>query len=115
MTLAEKVTQAVRKASGRPPARLLTVKSAWYLTPNMIRVVFVGPELEGFPEGREGGNCKLMFPEVGETKDSFADRLAKGPAPVRRTQHRSALGATEQSQAETYRAGVFFVSRKVRC
>ncbi len=85
MTLAEKVTQAVRKASGRPPARLLTVKSAWHLTPNMIRVVFAGPELEGFPEGCEGGNCKLMFPEVSETKDSFADRLAKGPAPVRRT------------------------------
>ena len=44
--------------------RILTVKNAWYLTPNMIRVVFAGPELDGFPEGREGGNCKLLIPNV---------------------------------------------------
>jgi len=85
MSMMSKMSQAVRKASGRPAARLLTVKAAWYLTPNMIRVVFAGPELDGFPEGREGGNCKLMFPEANETKDNFAKRLAGGPAPVRRT------------------------------
>jgi NADPH-dependent ferric siderophore reductase len=85
MTILSKVAQAARKATGRPGPRILTVKEAWYLTPNMIRVVFAGPELEGFPEGREGGNCKLMIPEVDETKSSFADRLRNGPAPVRRT------------------------------
>lgn len=85
MTLLSKVAQAARKVAGKPAARLLTVKKAWYLTPNMIRVVFSGPELDGLPKGREGGNCKLMIPEVGEGKDSFADRLVNGPSPMRRT------------------------------
>ncbi|MEL6508756.1 MAG: siderophore-interacting protein [Pseudomonadota bacterium] len=85
MALLSKVAQVARKAVGRSGPRLLTVKEAWRLTPNMIRVVFAGPELAGFPEGREGGNCKLMIPDVGETKDGFADRLQNGPAPVRRT------------------------------
>jgi len=79
------VKQAVRKVSGRGAPRLLKVSKAWYLTPNMIRVTFSGPELEGFPEGREGGNCKLMIPEPGESVDSFSTRLLKGPAPQRRT------------------------------
>lgn len=56
MTILSKVTQAARKAVGRPGPRRLTVKEAWFLTPNMIRVVFAGPELAGFPLGREGGN-----------------------------------------------------------
>jgi len=51
----------------------------------MIRVTFAGPELEGFPEGREGGNCKLMLPEANESRDVFAKRLVDGPRPVRRT------------------------------
>ena len=85
MTLLSKVTQAARKAVGRPGPRLLTVKKAWFLTPNMVRVVFAGPELAGFPEGREGGNCKLMIPDIGEAKDEFAARLQSGPPPVKRT------------------------------
>lgn len=85
MTILSKVTQVARKVAGRPSPRLLTVKEAWRLTPNMIRVVFAGPELAGFPEGREGGNCKLMIPDVGEARDNFAARLQNGPPPVRRT------------------------------
>ena len=85
MTILSKVKQVVQNASGRPTARLLTVKEAFNLTPNMIRVVFSGPELVGFLPGREGGNCKLMIPNVGEAKDSFADRLINGPSPLRRT------------------------------
>jgi len=85
MTLTSKVAQAERKLTGRPVPRVLVVKDAWYLTPNMIRVVFVGPELDGFPSGRDGGNCKLMIPESGETKDHFIERLSSGPPPVRRT------------------------------
>lgn len=73
------------KRNKRPTPRLLTVKRAWYLTPNMIRVTFAGPELSGFPEGREGANCKLMIPEPGEGREDFAHRLENGPAPVRRT------------------------------
>lgn len=51
----------------------------------MIRVVFSGPELAGFPEDREGANCKLMIPAPGETRKNFANRLSNGPAPIRRT------------------------------
>ncbi len=96
MTLISKVAKAARQAVGRPGPRLLTVKEAFYLTPNMIRVVFAGPELDGFPEGREGGNCKLMIPDVGETRDSFAARLQAGPPPIRRTYTVRAFDAARQ-------------------
>jgi len=85
MSILSKAKDTLRKATGCPGPRLLTVKRAWRLTPNMIRVTIAGPELAGFPEGREGGNCKLMLPEPGESRESFADRLVSGPAPVRRT------------------------------
>lgn len=85
MTVLSGIKKAVRKVTGRPNPRLLSVKEAWRLTPNMVRVVFAGPELEGFPEGRDGGNCKLMLPEAGESREQFAQRLSDGPPPVRRT------------------------------
>ncbi|MFV0475692.1 MAG: siderophore-interacting protein [Pikeienuella sp.] len=69
----------------RPLPRILTVKQALRLTPNMIRVTFSGPELDGFPEGREGANCKIMLPEPEESREGFAARMADGPAPARRT------------------------------
>ena len=69
----------------KKPPRVLSVKDAWYLTPNMIRVVFAGPELVGFPSGRDGGNCKLMIPDVGESKAQFLERLQNGPPPLKRT------------------------------
>ncbi len=85
MALPATMRKQGNKNAGRAGPRLLSVKTAWRLTPNMIRVVFAGPELAGFPEGREGANCKLMIPEPNETKDRFAERLKIGPAPVRRT------------------------------
>lgn len=85
MNILKSVSKTLRAAAGRPVPRLLTVKKAWHLTPNMIRVTFAGPELAGFPTGREGGNCKLLIPEPGETHAAFAKRLEGGPAPVRRT------------------------------
>lgn len=69
----------------KPSPRLLTVKSAEFLTPNMRRITFAGPELEGIPQDRAGGNCKIMLPESDETREAFADRLINGPPPVRRT------------------------------
>ncbi|WP_422022226.1 siderophore-interacting protein [Roseibium sp.] len=51
--------------------RFLTVKSAVYLSPHMIRVTFAGPELEGFPLGQEGANCKLVLPRDGERREDF--------------------------------------------
>ncbi len=84
MALLNGLKKATRKITGRSTL-ILTVKEAWYLTPNMIRVVFAGPELNGFPEGREGGNCKLMLPEPDENRQDFTERLTDGPAPARRT------------------------------
>lgn len=85
MSVLTGLTTAARKVAGRPGPRLLRVSDVQRITPHMIRVIFAGPELEGFPEGRDGGNCKLMLPEPGETHDAFAARLANGPAPERRT------------------------------
>ncbi|WP_299817254.1 siderophore-interacting protein [uncultured Roseibium sp.] len=51
--------------------RVLTVRRADYLSPNMIRVTFAGPELEGFPPGHEGANCKLILPREGESREEF--------------------------------------------
>ncbi|MEL6793081.1 MAG: siderophore-interacting protein, partial [Pseudomonadota bacterium] len=85
MTSTAEIAKPERKAAGKPPPRLLTVESAWRLTPNMIRVVFAGPELDGFPTGRDGGNCKLMLPNVGESRSDVAERFLNGPPPVRRT------------------------------
>ncbi len=104
MTLVSKVTQVARKMAGRSGPRLLSVKDAWRLTPNMIRVVFAGPELAGFPEGREGGNCKLMIPDINEAKESFAARLQNGPTPVRRTY------TVRQFVAETQELTIDFVA-----
>lgn len=85
MGLISGLKQVVQQVAKRPGPRVLTVQSAGRLTPNMIRVVFAGPELDGFPEGRAGGNCKLLIPEPGEDRDRFIARLADGPAPVKRT------------------------------
>ena len=85
MTLTTKVTITVPYTTSRPTPRILTVKEARYLTPNMIRVMFSGPELDGFPSESEGGNCKLLIPEISETKDQFVERLCNGSPPIRRT------------------------------
>lgn len=71
--------------AARPGPRLLNVSKACYLTPNMIRVTFGGPELQSIPKDRAGGNCKLMLPDSGQSIDEFADQLANGPKPTTRT------------------------------
>lgn len=58
-----------RRPRSRP--RILTVRSARYLSPNFIRVTFAGPELEGFPEDHEGANCKILLPREGESREAF--------------------------------------------
>jgi NADPH-dependent ferric siderophore reductase len=77
--------KAALRTIGPSGPRLLTVKAAWRLTPNMIRVTFAGPELAGFPEGREGGNCKLLIPDHDESREHFAARLSVGQSLVKRT------------------------------
>ena len=64
--------------------RILRVKKAVYLTPNMIRVTFSGSELEGIPSGREGGNCKLTLPDNEQSQEEFVEQLQQGAKfPVR--------------------------------
>lgn len=58
--------------------RFLTVKQARYLTPNMIRVTFSGPELAEFPLGREGANCKLVLPDPDDSRAAFEALFADG-------------------------------------
>lgn len=65
--------------------RLITVKRAGRLTQNMIRVTFAGDQLSGFPAGREGGNCKIMLPADGQSREEFGLQLESGPKPVTRT------------------------------
>ncbi|MEM7291605.1 MAG: siderophore-interacting protein [Pseudomonadota bacterium] len=78
------ISNIAKKLTKRSP-RLLTVKRASRITPNMIRVTFSGPELVDFPTGREGGNCKIMLPQEGQDRASFAQQLNDGPKPVTRT------------------------------
>ncbi len=85
MTIVNSNRSMAPKMPGRTSPRLLTVKSSRYLTPNMIRVTFSGPELHGFPIGREGANCKLLLPEHGESRDAFQARLINGTKLVKRT------------------------------
>lgn len=58
--------------------RILRVKHVHYLTPNMIRVTFSGPELKGIPKGREGGNCKLTIPNENQCYEDFVEDLKQG-------------------------------------
>ncbi|MEM6985948.1 MAG: siderophore-interacting protein [Pseudomonadota bacterium] len=74
-----------RQAPKARSARILTVKTARHLTPNMIRVTLIGDDLAGFPEGCEGGNCKLVLPDLGETLADFTARVAAGESLVHRT------------------------------
>ncbi|WP_428649803.1 siderophore-interacting protein [Roseibium sp.] len=61
--------------------KIFTVRTSRYLSPHMIRVTFAGPELEGFPEGHEGANCKLVLPREGESREDFDAHFGpEGPA-----------------------------------
>lgn len=72
-------------AQKKPAPRILTVKDAFYLTPNMIRVTFQGPELAGIYAGCAGANCKIFLPEIGQSRADFEARFVDGPPPVKRT------------------------------
>jgi len=48
----------------KSPPRTVTVMSVSDVTPHMRRIVFGGPDLADFPQGREGGYIKLIFPDA---------------------------------------------------
>ncbi|MEP5759942.1 MAG: siderophore-interacting protein [Litoreibacter sp.] len=68
----------------RPP-RLLSVGDVWHLTPNMIRVTLVGPDIHDMAAGCEGAHCKIFLPSEGQSYQSFSDQLRDGPRPIVRT------------------------------
>lgn len=58
--------------------RFLTVQSARYLTPNMVRVTLSGEDLEDLPTGIEGAHCKLGFPKAGQERADFEAAYENG-------------------------------------
>ena len=67
------------------PPRVLFVKEAYRLTPNMMRVTFQGPELADLPVGCDGGHCKILLPEPWQSPQVFVSQLQMGWRPVMRT------------------------------
>ncbi|UTF61568.1 siderophore-interacting protein [Gilvimarinus sp. DA14] len=70
----------------RPGPRILSVKTAYNLSPHMRRVVFTADELDDFPEHHESANFKLLLPPPGQHLN--IDALAAGDAtnrPIVRT------------------------------
>lgn len=57
---------------------ILIVKEVWYFMFYMICVIFFGLDFEGFFEGCDGVNCKLMILESGEICDVFVECLVNG-------------------------------------
>jgi NADPH-dependent ferric siderophore reductase len=47
---------------------MVTVKSAEHITPGCVRVVFTGPELEGFERSGPADHIKVMFPRPGASQ-----------------------------------------------
>ncbi|MEM1377719.1 MAG: siderophore-interacting protein [Pseudomonadota bacterium] len=82
MSIQDVIKKVVPK---RRPPRLLTVSAARFVTPNMIRVTFKGPELEGINPDCAGGHCKLIFPKDGQRREDFAADLEGGVGLTRRT------------------------------
>lgn len=50
----------------RVPERVLVVIRKEQITPHMLRVTLGGPNIQGFPEGRESANCKIFLPSQDE-------------------------------------------------
>lgn len=75
----------IQKMTQKRAPRLLTVERATFVTPNMVRITFSGESLVGIPSSSAGGNCKIMIPETGQSRDEFLKLLNEGPRPTTRT------------------------------
>ncbi len=51
----------------------------------MVRVTLAGEELNGFPTGHEGGNCKILVPDPGQSLEEFTARIDRGEKVTTRT------------------------------
>lgn len=65
--------------------KIFTVRAAWNLTPNMIRVTLTGPEIGEMSTDCHGANCKLFLPQPDQSRDDFTQQLNDGPRPTVRT------------------------------
>lgn len=61
-------------------SRLLEVKTVEYLTPNMVRVMLAGSDLEGFVSAGFDDHVKVFFPSPGESRPSMPTQGPNGPA-----------------------------------
>lgn len=69
----------------KPIPCILIVKDAFYLSPNMVRVVLTSPELKSRPTGCEGANCKIFIPKEQQRPNELIEQILNGPRPVVRT------------------------------
>ena len=70
-------TQAPRRV--RPKPRMVTVKSAERITPACVRVVFTGPELEGFTSKGPAEHLKVLFAQPGQSQPVLPQWGPEGP------------------------------------
>lgn len=63
----------------RSSPRMLEVVSSERVTPRMMRVHLGGPELSGFPAGREGAHIKLLLPRPGQARPELPTLGEHGP------------------------------------
>lgn len=65
------IIDKLKSLKAKRPARLLTVKSAIFLTPNMRRLTLGGDALTNFPADSEGAHIKLLFDQTVQKETSM--------------------------------------------
>jgi NADPH-dependent ferric siderophore reductase len=70
-------TQAPRRV--RPKPRMVAVKTVEHITPACVRVVFSGPELEGFTTKGPAEHIKVLFARPGESQPVLPEWGPEGP------------------------------------
>ena len=65
------IVDKLKRIRNKRPARKLTVKSAFNLTPNMRRVTLQGDALSDFPADSQGAYIKLLFETLGQDKPTM--------------------------------------------
>ncbi len=70
----------------KKPPRIARILRKENTSPNLLRIIFGGDELSGFPGGYESANIKLLMPNPGQSAESYRDSLAgTGIKPLKRT------------------------------
>ena len=77
MTNQQTQTPAPRRV--RPKPRMVTVKSVDLVTPACVRVMFTGPELEGFTTKGPAEHLKVLFAQPGQSQPVLPEWGPEGP------------------------------------